>query len=462
MGGKDKPGANARTGARGVAKKSKTSAKGKYTKAATDDPLGRPISGRDPRFHSPNAHKKKSPRKPKKKPLLTRVYVWGPMLMLGFVCVYIGFWFYAAKVATLGLTQWVADRRMEGYTISHGPIDVGGFPLAVTVTIPSPSITAPPDFNAWSWSTTRLSARINPFNPSAFVLNARGRHDLNLPLGPEGRLLPVTISGRAMGGYIDVDSTGNISETDLHLTGVTLAGLPGGAGAISSLNVKTKDRALYGDPDEKKYGEISWSMQLRGSGITVPSAYSPGLSKDLSSLTLDMNVYKNIPGGPLHEALKTWREEGGYISVDTLSLAWPPLTARGSGTLGLDDELQPAGNFTLRTQGLLTMIDGMGRQGWANPAEADMARMVISGMAKDSGISTPITIRRRSISVGPAKLVDLPTIYWGGKGARSLNRIAPGFEINRDGQVVRDGQVETRPLPDILAPIGRDSNPVQK
>jgi hypothetical protein len=382
--------------------------------------------------------------------------------MLVLVCAYVGFWFYAAKVASLGLTQWVADRRLEGYTISHGPLDVGGFPLGVTVTIPSPSITAPPDLNAWSWSTAQLSARINPFNPTAFVLNARGRHDLRLPLGPEGRLLPVTISGRAMGGYIDVDSTGNISETDLNLSGVTLTGLPSGSAGIGSLTVKTKDRSLYGDPDEKKYGAISWSMQLRGSGITVPSGYSLGLGQDLSSLSLDMRVYENIPGGPLHEALKTWREEGGYISVDTLSLAWAPLVAQGSGTLGLDDELQPAGNFTLRTQGLLNMIDGMGRQGWARPSDADMARMVISGMAKDSGISTPITIRRRSISVGPAKLIDLPTVYWGGKGARSLNRVAPGFQINREGQVVRDGQVETRPLPDILAPIGRDSNPIQE
>ncbi|MCF8483189.1 MAG: DUF2125 domain-containing protein [Rhodospirillum sp.] len=369
---------------------------------------------------------------------------------------YIGFWFYAAKVATLGLTQWVADRRAEGYTVSHGAISVGGFPLGVTLTVPSPSITAPLDLKGWSWSTTSLSARINPFNPGAFFLNARGRHELHLPLGPEGRLLPLAIAGRAMGGYMAVDATGQISESDLSFKDVTLTGLPGGSATISTLTGKTLDGPLYGNDEEKNFDHISWSMELRGSGITMPSGYTLGLGQDLSSLVLDLRVYEAIPGGPLHEGLKSWREEGGYVSIDTLSLAWAPLVAQGSGTLGLDDDLQPAGNFTLGTRGLLDMIEGMSRQGWARPSDANMARMVLSGMAKGSGISTPVTIRRRAISVGPAKLVDLPTIYWGGKGARSLNRVAPGFEIDQDGQVVRDGTINRGPLPDALAPIGRD------
>jgi hypothetical protein len=55
--------------------------------------------------------------------------------------------------------------------------------------------------------------------------------------------------------------------------------------------------------------------------------------------------------------------------------------------------------------------------------------------------------------------MTVPTIYWGGKGARSLDRIAPGFEIGRDGQVIRDGTVEEGPRPDVLAPIGQ--NPPQ-
>jgi hypothetical protein len=416
----------------------------------------RPMSGRDPRFHSPEKPKRK--RKPKKKPLLTRPYVWGPILLTTFVLAYVGFWLYAAKVASLGIAQWVADRRSEGYTVAHDPVTVGGFPLEVKVTVSAPRVTAPKDLKGWSWTADRLVARINPFNPTSFTLDARGHHALALPLGTDGRLVPVSVTADTLGGSVGVDATGGIAEMDLTLKGVTVTGLPGGSGAIGSLTVETNDGPLYGEGDDK-YDHVSWSMIARGEGIAMPSGYTLGLSRDLRSLALDLRVLEPIPGGPLHESLKTWRENGGYVSIDTFSVAWAPLAARGTGTLGLDDDLQPAGNFTLGTRGLLDMIEGLGRQGLARSAEAHMARMVLSGMTRDGSLSVPVTLRRRTIHIGPAKLMTVPTIYWGGKGARSLDRIAPGFEIGRDGQVIRDGTVEEGPRPDVLAPIGQ--NPPQ-
>ncbi len=407
----------------------------------------RPTSGRDPRFHSPNQDDDEKPRKRRKKKKKTLM---GPAVLipagLVIICLaYAGFWLYAAKVASQGVSQWIQDRRAEGYAVSHRGLSVGGFPLNVALDIKEPSIEAPESLNSWSWSAPLVQARVNPFSPSTFTLRTTGAHSLAIPLGQGQRPTPLQVTFGQMSGLFEVGPTGRFEEIDAKFRDTRIEGLPIGPVTVGGLAVHTLTRALYGEDPE---GQVTWSIQADLRKVDLPPKARLGLGKTLNQATLDARLFGFIPPGPIYDGLKEWRDEAGALRVDALTIDWAPLNLNASGSLGLDDDLQPNGGLTAQVAGLFTLIEGMGKQGLSSTADASMAAMMLSGVVKERSaggntqISVPLTINRRSLFAGPAELIALPTINWGGKGPRSQERIRPGFEIDRDGSVVRDGDRE--------------------
>ncbi|WP_051013590.1 DUF2125 domain-containing protein [Pararhodospirillum photometricum] len=401
---------------------------------AERNPQGRPLSGRDPRFHSPDSLERPAPA-----PAPRRRYRWlltaVPAVMALLMVTYIGFWIYTAVMARRGFETWVADRRAEGYQVSFSELAVEGFPLRVKVRLETPSLTAPEALGGWSWSSPRAQAEIFPLTPSTFTLDARGPHALRLPFG--GTLVPVGIGAAQMTAQMALDGAGRLERTEITGKDLRIDGLAPESLRIGTFSLRTLNGALYGDSPKD---EVTGSLMLAATDITPPSGLRLGLAPKIERVGLDLRAFGKLPPGRWADALPAWRDNRGGVRVDGLALDWKPFTLRASGSFSLDKSLQPEGSLSAQTDGLFPLIEGLARQGWVGDAEAGVARLLIAGFARGSTtFNLPVSVRGGRLFLGTAPLARVPALPWG-KGEKDPNRIAPGFEINRDGKPVRPNQ----------------------
>ncbi|MGQ0677516.1 MAG: DUF2125 domain-containing protein, partial [Rhodospirillales bacterium] len=80
------------------------------------------------------------------------------LVFLGLPAGYTAYWFALAGRLEQGIARWEAERRAEGYAVARGPIGRGGFPLALTFTLPSPQIARPDPPLQWQAEALSLSA----------------------------------------------------------------------------------------------------------------------------------------------------------------------------------------------------------------------------------------------------------------------------------------------------------------
>ena len=117
------------------------------------------------------------------------------------------------------------------------------------------------------------------------------------------------------------------------------------------------------------------------------------------------------------QAISEWRDSGGTIKLDNLQLKWGDLSSTASGTIALDQELQPVGGFSGAIQGYDQILTALVQSGHMRVAEAGLARLALAMLAKAGpdgkpAITTALTIQSGQMFLGPAKLGKAPHIAW--------------------------------------------------
>jgi len=124
-----------------------------------------------------------------------------------------------------------------------------------------------------------------------------------------------------------------------------------------------------------------------------------------------------IASGKLADALAAWRDAGGMIELENLRVKWGALNATGTGTIALDQELQPTGGFSGAIQGYDQILTALVQSGQMRASDAGLARIALSFLAKAGPdgkpeIRTAFTIQNGQMFLGPAKLGRVPRITW--------------------------------------------------
>src|SRR5205085_799269 len=128
-------------------------------------------------------------------------------------------------------------------------------------------------------------------------------------------------------------------------------------------------------------------------------------------------VKGGMPSGKLPDALTAWRDAGGKIDVDNLRLRWGALDATATGTIALDQELQPTGGFSGAIQGYDQILTALVQTGQMRASDAGLARIALTFLAKTGvdgkpEIKTAFTIQGGQMFLGPVKLGKAPRITW--------------------------------------------------
>ena len=169
-----------------------------------------------------------------------------------------------------------------------------------------------------------------------------------------------------------------------------------------------------------RIGAISGSLDPQGlafeaSGIAVSPSMAPpfdGTMELAAALTTNVPFRDRPTPG---QSAAAWREAGGRVELTSLTLHWGKLVVEGSGSGGLDAQLQPEGRATLRVQGATETLDAMVRGGLVAPGPASAARAVLGllAVAAHGGpVPVPVAVAGRIFTAAQFPICRLRSIDW--------------------------------------------------
>jgi hypothetical protein len=328
-----------------------------------------------------------------------RVLLAGFGILLVLAAGYALWWHHLAQTARSALDHWLAERAALGWRVSTGAVRVDGFPRRIVFSLPNPSVEDPTG-NAWQGPP--LTVVLPLFSPQRPHLEAPGAHIVTM----KGRA-PITLSAQSASADLLFDGHGP-SEVSLALSAIS-------AGLLNLDRLDLRWTRLADGPVAQDVA--SWKLQLAMDNLRLPEDPRLIFGTLLPSLRLESHLQGSLPGGSLDQALTAWRDAGGTLEIDSLSVEWPPLALSGKGTLALDRDLQPMLASSCDVRGLFEAIDALVRGGIVRAKDAGMVKLVFGLLMKPdkSGaktLSVPVTIQDHALSVGPAKLLDLPMVTW--------------------------------------------------
>ena len=217
-------------------------------------------------------------------------------------------------------------------------------------------------------------------------------------------------AARHFDGAFDVGDTAAsaVDITALDLSGVGLAQGIAVGDTEAHIEVPPVPPQSHSDPS------LTLSLQVNQAKLPNPV---PAFGDTLSGFSFTAQIEGALPPGPFVPALTHWRDDGGTIELQSLRLRWGSLLIDASGTLALDNTLQPEGALTATITGQDAAVDVAVMTGALKPEQANAAKTVLGLLAKPSAqgekaISLPITMQNRALFLGPAKIANIPPVPW--------------------------------------------------
>jgi hypothetical protein len=316
------------------------------------------------------------------------------------------FWWVAAGKIEEAVTTWQATAREQKIDASWQTMRVAGYPLSFRLELTDVALkngtTNPPA----TLQAPMLIATVHPWNFHASWLAAPD--GLGVTVGPDGLPLARVSAERASGA---------VAQADDGATTIWLSLFQAKADAVVTLATRAVHAWVIlppGPPATHQDAGMAFAMVAHD--LALP-ATPPGFSGAIDDLGFGVTLMGAFPSGPLRQAAAAWRDDGGTIELDHLHVHWGDMSINGSGTLALDNNLQPVGGFSGGVAGFDQLLNALVASGRVKASDARVARLALAMLAKAGAdgrpeIATSLTIQNGEMYLGPAKLGPAPRIDW--------------------------------------------------
>ena len=329
----------------------------------------------------------------------------GAVLVIG-IGAYSVFWWIAAGKIEAAAAGWRDTARAQGLDVSWQAMRVAGYPLAFRLDLSGVALQDRATVPAGQLHAPTLSATVRPWNfHSATVDTPDG---IAASVGPEAMPFARVAAARASGAVALADDGGTaiwLSLDDAKIDSVI---------ALTARLLHAWLTLPPGGPATHQDAGLAVAAMVQG--LTLPVA-PPGFNPTIDDLDFGVTLMGGFPAGPLRQAAAAWRDNGGTLELDHLMLHWGDMQITGSGTLALDNSLQPVGGFSGGVSGFDQLLNALVALGRVRASDARVARVALAMLAKNGPdgrpeISTSLTIQNGEMYLGPAKLGPAPRIDW--------------------------------------------------
>ena len=329
----------------------------------------------------------------------------GAILVIG-IGAYSVYWWVAAGKIKEAAAAWQQSQRAQKVDATWRALRVAGYPLAFRLEASNFSLKDNASNPPVELAAPTLSASLKPWNFHNFWFSAPD--GVSVALGGSAAPLAKLDAEHGSGAVaLANDGGANLWLTLYHPKTTALATL--GARALNAwVTLPPGAPATHLD--------TGLALALEVEDLGLPAA-PPGFNPTVDDIGFGVTLMGDFPAGPLRQAATQWRDQGGTIELDHLDLRWGDMEINGTGTLALDDDLQPAGGFSGGVSGFDQLLNALVAAGRVKASDARIARLALAMLAKTGPdgrpeIAASLTIQNGEMFLGPAKLGPAPRIDW--------------------------------------------------
>lgn len=326
-------------------------------------------------------------------------------------------WFAVATLAKKEVSALVGGTDAQAYGLSFENMNLSGFPGRIVLTYDKPQYKSMPPAKI-IWNGEKATITIKPWMPWQGMVSLGGETYLSVGIGKNDYNLNGNIEKLDMlinPGRLMFDKI-NIEITKLSLSGrVTSEGVTTRETAVLSadeinINTKAKPGAQSND--------VALTISATSKNMVLPWADGAPISNRIGFGEAAFRV-----SGPIaiNDKIKTifesWRDSGGKIFIDNLTVHGEPLALSGAGNIFLDQNMQPSGRMSAKITGLLPTINRFREFGLIRDADAVVAKMTLAALSQKTSdgrsfLNLGIEIKDSVLYLGPIGIGDLPQINW--------------------------------------------------
>jgi hypothetical protein len=336
-----------------------------------------------------------------------RLGLWAVALLLVVVLGgYTAFWFIAAGRVEDGIGQWAQTLRAKNHLdLEWETVRVGGFPFAFRVALSKAQLRNLAS-GGGELQMPRLSASARPWDFRVWRLAAPDGLTAN-----EGRAgtAGATLTARSATGSVVVGGEG----------GATVWFALARPAADVGVHLQASDADIWLNlppPQPQSHSETAFGIAVAARQVSLPQVPAP-FTNPLDEIDFAVAIKGPLSPGPLRQAAAAWRDAGGTLELQQLTLRWGGLAIRGSGTVALDAELQPEGAFSGAVEGYGQLMQALVATHRMRASDASLAQLALTMLARAGPdgrpeIATSFTIQDGQMFLGPARLGPAPRIAW--------------------------------------------------
>lgn len=245
------------------------------------------------------------------------------------------YWNYLGNEAERRVRAWAFEQEAAGGTASIGAVVRHGFPVLMRLELQN--VEYAPARGGWRVTTPRADLNVDVLNPQHVILKAEG---------------PIAFA-RSNGAVTNVTADALIGSLRTARNRLAVAGIEGD-------NIVLDDPAQEGmlhvrklvinvRPDARAAGEYQLAFDAQDLVLPRPVRSFEGFGQDVTSIRAAIVIED---GGALaqsaeNDPLGPWREAGGRLRFEALTLNWGPLETTGTGEGGLDDQRRLNGRLVI-------------------------------------------------------------------------------------------------------------------
>ncbi len=317
------------------------------------------------------------------------------------------YWFIVKRQLEDGFAAWVAQARADGWTITTGIPEVGGWPAAATLTVPAVKVQGGNRdiLGGLTWVAERLVLRVSLLRPQLLLVEPQGEQQLRLSANPE---LAFTAGHMQMALPVSAEPWPRFA--DIGVTALTIAGDLATVGRMH-VHLDFTPEATVGQP--------AIVVTLEADRVGLPPGPGRALGPYITSLAIQGALSGPVsPGKTITDQAKLWRDADGSLDIQHLALLWGPLDLTARAKLTLDDQLQVAGSGSANATGYAEAFDALAAHAVLSRSGATAAKAVLSLLAANPenggppSVDVPLTLKYRTLSMHQVPLVRLPELVW--------------------------------------------------
>jgi hypothetical protein len=325
------------------------------------------------------------------------------LALLVAVAGYTAYWFILADRLKGGIGPWAELQRAQGYALHWESLVVDGYPRAFRLRLGHATAIGDPRLPL-EIAAPELSGAAAPWSLRRWRVSAPQGIGIEAP-GEGGGLKAGTLEGSvAVGGE-------HGTAVDLMARRIVGTGLAAGFAVASAEADITVAEHVPAGP-----GDVSIAAAFRLATVTL-AAPMPPFGGTIEALSLAATMKGGLPQGRLRDALAQWQQRGGTVEITSASLRWGALAIDASGTLALDERLQPVGTLTATIESDDATIDALAALGKLRPSDVALIKNVVrlvatSGADGKKRLTLPVILKNERVYLGPAQIAALPRLTW--------------------------------------------------